>query len=58
MYTPDPLPPEYPDETEREAFKLYLKATNFRPASRILSVNHQSIINWIINPLRRYSVLA
>ena len=47
VYTPDPLPLGYPEETKREAIKLYLEGTNFRRIARILSVNHQSVINWV-----------
>jgi transposase-like protein len=47
FYTPDPKPLGYPDETKREAVRLYLEGTNFRRIGRILSVNHQSVINWI-----------
>jgi transposase-like protein len=47
VYTPDPLPLDYPDETKREAVRLYLEGVNFRRIRRILSVNHQSVINWI-----------
>lgn len=27
--------------------RLYLEGTNFRRIGRILSVNHQSVINWV-----------
>ena len=47
FYTPDPKPLGYPDETKREAVRLYLEGVNFRRIGRILSVNHQSVINWI-----------
>jgi transposase-like protein len=46
VYTPDPLPLGYPDE-KREAVRLYLEGVNFRRIGRILSVNHQPVINWI-----------
>ena len=47
IYTPDPKPLGYPDETKREAVRLYLEGTNFRRIGRILSVNHQSVVNWV-----------
>jgi transposase-like protein len=47
VYTPGPLPLGYPDETRREAGRLYLEGVSFRRIGRILSVNHQSVINWI-----------
>ncbi len=47
VYTPDPLALGYPEETKREAIKLYLEGTNFRRIARILSLNHQSVINWV-----------
>src|SRR3712207_6574588 len=39
--------PIYPDETKREAVRLYLEGTNFRRIGRILGVNHQSVVNWV-----------
>jgi transposase-like protein len=47
VYTPDPLPLGYSDDLKREAVRLYLEGTNFRRIGRILSVNHQSVINWV-----------
>jgi transposase-like protein len=47
IYTPEPKPLGYPDDTKREAVRLYLEGVNFRRIGRILSVNHQSVINWI-----------
>src|ERR687896_2583203 len=47
IYTPDPKPLGYPEQTKREAVRLYLEGTNFRRIGRILSVNHQSVINWV-----------
>ena len=46
-YTPYPKPLGYPGETRREAVRLYLEGTNFRRIGRILSVNHQSVVNWV-----------
>jgi transposase-like protein len=47
IHTPDPKPLGYPDETKREAVRLYLEGTNFRRIGRVLGVNHQSVINWV-----------
>lgn len=47
FYTPDPKPLGYPAETKREAVRLYLEGTNFRRIGRILSVNHQTVVNWV-----------
>jgi transposase-like protein len=47
IYTPNPKPLGYPEVTKREAVRLYLEGTNFRRIGRILSVNHQSVINWV-----------
>jgi transposase-like protein len=47
VYTPEPLPLGYGDDVKREAVRLYLEGTNFRRIGRILSVNHQSVINWV-----------
>ena len=35
VYTPDPLPLDYPEETKREAVRLYLDGTNFRRIGRV-----------------------
>jgi transposase-like protein len=47
IYTPEPKPLGYADETKREAVRLYLEGTNFRRIGRVLGVNHQSVINWV-----------
>jgi transposase-like protein len=47
VYTPQPLPLGYAAEVKREAVRLYLEGINFRRIGRILSVNHQSVINWV-----------
>ena len=47
IYTPAPKPLGYPEETKREAVRLYLEGTNFRRIGRILNVNHQSVVNWV-----------
>lgn len=45
VYTPEPLPLGY--GVKREAVRLYLEGMNFRRIGRVLSVNHQSVINWV-----------
>lgn len=47
VYTPEPKPLGYPEETRRAAVRLYLEGTNFRRIGRILSVNHRSVVNWV-----------
>jgi transposase-like protein len=47
QYTPAPRPLGYDDETKRAALKLYLEGNGFRRIGRILSVNHQSVVNWV-----------
>lgn len=47
IYRPEPKPLGYPEETKREAVRLYLEGTNFRRIRRILSVNNQSVVNWV-----------
>ncbi len=47
IYTPDPKPLGYPEQTKRKAVRLYLEGTNFRRIGRVLGVNHQSVVNWV-----------
>src|ERR1044072_6814706 len=47
IYTPEPKPLGYPEETKREAVRLYLEGTKFRRTGRVLGVNHQSVVNWV-----------
>lgn len=46
-YTPEPKLNGYPDALRQQAVRLYLEGTNQRRIGRILSVNHQSVANWI-----------
>ncbi len=46
-YTPKPKLNGYPEEVRQQAVRLYLEGTNFRRIGRLLSVNHQSVVNWI-----------
>ena len=49
IYAPQPKPLGYPEETRREAVRLYLEGTNFRRIGSVLGVNHQSVVNRV-NP--------
>ena len=46
-YTPEPKTNGYPQAVRNQAVRLYLEGTNQRRIGRILSVNHQSVANWI-----------
>jgi transposase-like protein len=46
-YTPEPKPLGYDDKTKVMALKLYLEGNGFRRIGRLLSVHHQSVVNWI-----------
>ena len=45
--TPAPNPLGYDDKTKEAALKLYLEGNGLRRIGRLLSVNHQSVANWI-----------
>jgi len=47
QYTPRPNPLGYDDKTRAAALKLYLEGNGFRRIGRLLSVNHQSVANWV-----------
>jgi hypothetical protein len=47
QYTPVPHPLGYDDKTKEMALKLYLEGNGIRRIGRLLSVNHQSVVNWI-----------
>ena len=47
QYTPAPNPLGYDEKTREAALKLYLEGNGFRRIGRLLSVNHQSVANWI-----------
>jgi hypothetical protein len=47
QYTPEPRPLGYDDQTKELALKLYLEGNGFRRIGRLLSVNHQSVVNWV-----------
>ena len=46
-YTPEPNINGYPEAVRKQAVRLYLEGTNQRRIGRILSVNHQSVANWV-----------
>jgi transposase-like protein len=47
QYTPEPLLLGYDDKIREAALKLYLEGNGFRRIGRLLSVNHQSVANWV-----------
>jgi len=47
QYTPESNPLGYDDKTREAALKLYLEGNGLRRIGRLLSVNHQSVANWI-----------
>src|ERR1044072_6197493 len=47
IYTPEPKAIGYPEETTREAVRLYLEATNFRGSARVVGFTHQSGVNGV-----------
>lgn len=47
QYTPEPRPLGYNDQTREQAIKLYLEGNGLRRIGRLLSVNHQSVANWV-----------
>lgn len=46
-YTPHPKPAGYDEEIRLQALTLYLEGISLREVARILSVNHQSVANWV-----------
>lgn len=46
-YTPSPKDRGYDEEVRLQALSLYLDDLSLREISRLLSVNHQSVANWI-----------
>lgn len=47
QYTPAPNPLGYDEKTREAALKLYLEGNGFRRIGRLLSVNHQTVANWV-----------
>lgn len=46
-YTPEPKEQGYDEDVRLQALTLYLEGLSLREISRLLSVNHQSVANWI-----------
>lgn len=46
-YTPDRKRQGYAEDVKEKAVRLYVEGNNFRRIGRLLSVNHQSVVNWI-----------
>ena len=46
-YTPQPKQPGYALEVRRQALKFYVDGLSFRRIARHLSVNPQTVANWI-----------
>jgi transposase-like protein len=46
-YTPEPKSRGYSESLRNKAIQLYVDGLNFRRIGRILSVHHQSVINWV-----------
>jgi hypothetical protein len=42
-----PRPLGYDEKTKEAALKLYLEGNGFRRIGHLLSVNHQSVVNWV-----------
>ena len=47
IYTLEPTRAGYDPATRDQAVRLYLEGMNLRRIARILSVNHQSVANWV-----------
>ena len=47
QYTPEPNPLGYDDKTREAALRLYLEGNGLRRIGRLLSVNHQTVANWV-----------
>ena len=47
VYTPDPKPNGYPNETRLLAIRMYVEGNSYHAIARILKVNPQSVVNWV-----------
>lgn len=45
-YTPDPKPPGYDEATKLAALDHYAGYLSLRITARLLSINHQTVVNW------------
>jgi len=46
-YNPAPQKQGYPQPVRQQAVKMYVDGLGFRRIGRLLSVNHQTVANWI-----------
>ena len=46
-YTPQPKQPGYDLQTRQQALALHVEGLSFRRIARLLSVNAQSVANWV-----------
>ena len=46
-FSPEPKRQGYAEEVREKAVRLYVEGNNFRRIGRLLSVNHQSVVNWV-----------
>lgn len=46
-YTPEAKKQGYSEQIREKAVRLYVEGNNFRRIGRLLSVNHQSVVNWV-----------
>jgi transposase-like protein len=46
-YTLEPKQQGYAEEVREKAVRLYVEGNNFRRIGRLLSVNHQPVVNWV-----------
>lgn len=46
-YTPAPQDPGYDEEIRQQALVLHLEGLSLRLIGRLLTVNHQTVANWI-----------
>jgi len=49
VYTPTPTLKGYPAETRMLAIRMHLEGNSKRAIGRILKVNHQSVVNWVMD---------
>jgi transposase-like protein len=47
VYTPNPRPNGYPEETRLLAIGMYVEGNSYGAVARILKVNPQSVANWV-----------
>lgn len=47
VYTPEPTPKGYPEETRLLAIRMYVEGSSYGSIGRVLKVNPQSVANWV-----------